>query len=50
MVAGYRRAIARAAASTPPATSLPSHLRPDPLAHARELLEPFGLDPDALLR
>jgi glycosyltransferase involved in cell wall biosynthesis len=51
MVDGYRGAIARAAAGPGPATaSLPSHLRPDPLAHARELLEPFGLDPDALLR
>jgi len=50
MVDGYARAIARAAATALPAAALPSHLRPDPLAHARELLEPFGLDPDALLR
>jgi glycosyltransferase involved in cell wall biosynthesis len=50
MVAGYRRAIALATASTAPAAILPSHLRPDPLAHVRELLDPFGLDPEALLR
>jgi glycosyltransferase involved in cell wall biosynthesis len=38
-----------AAASTPaPEVSLPPHLRPDPLAHARALMAPFGNDPGSL--
>jgi glycosyltransferase involved in cell wall biosynthesis len=44
MTADYLSAIDRAAALPVPAVRLPAHLRPDPLAHARALLQPFGLD------
>ena len=47
MVDAYRRVLARAAATDPPAApGWPAHLRPDPLAHARALLAPMGIVPD----
>jgi glycosyltransferase involved in cell wall biosynthesis len=42
MVEDYARAIARAATLPVPEVVLPSHLRPDPLAHARALVAPIG--------
>jgi glycosyltransferase involved in cell wall biosynthesis len=48
MADGYRRAIAAALAAPQPAAALPAHLRPDPLAHARELLAPFGVVPASI--
>lgn len=43
MADDYERALADAAAAPAPAAPLPSHLRPDPLAHARELVA--SIDP-----
>jgi hypothetical protein len=43
MVDDYERAISRAIGMPDPATSLPSHLRPDPLAHAHQLLRDFDV-------
>jgi glycosyltransferase involved in cell wall biosynthesis len=43
MAAGYERALAVAAGRPAPAVALPAHLRPDPLAHARALVEPLGV-------
>lgn len=37
MVAGYQRAIGRAQQLLPPSVPFPAHLRPDPLAHTRDL-------------
>lgn len=42
MTDDYQRAISRAAAFDAPAVTRPAHLRPDPLAFARSLAEPFG--------
>jgi glycosyltransferase involved in cell wall biosynthesis len=42
MTDDYQRAISRAAALGAPEVHLPSHLRPDALAFARSLAEPFG--------
>jgi len=42
MTDDYQRAMARAAAMPPPSVDLPAHLRPDALAHAKALLDPFG--------
>lgn len=42
MVAGYERALARAVTLPPPTAPLPSALAPDPLAHTRALIAPFG--------
>ena len=42
MTDDYQRAIARAAALTAPEVALPAHLRPDPLAYTRALVEPFA--------
>jgi glycosyltransferase involved in cell wall biosynthesis len=44
MAAGYARAIRSASARPSPPVRLPAHLRPDPLAHARTLLESAGLN------
>ena len=44
MTDDYQRAISRAAAFSAPEVRLPAHLRPDPLALARTLAEPFGTD------
>jgi hypothetical protein len=44
MTDDYQRAISRAAAFSAPEAQLPSHLRPDPMAAARALAEPFGAD------
>jgi glycosyltransferase involved in cell wall biosynthesis len=42
MTDDYQRAISRAAAFSAPKVQLPLHLRPNPLALARTLVEPFG--------
>jgi glycosyltransferase involved in cell wall biosynthesis len=47
MAEAYRGAIAVAMARPAPDAPLPAHLRPDALAHARALLEPFGIAVDA---
>jgi hypothetical protein len=44
MTDDYQRAISRAAAFDAPAVALPAHLRPDPMAFARSLAEPFGAE------
>jgi glycosyltransferase involved in cell wall biosynthesis len=44
MIADFERAAVRAVARPAPASTLPAHLRPDPQAHANELLKPFGLN------
>jgi hypothetical protein len=42
MIEDYARAVSRAATLPAPEVALPSHLRPDPLAHARALVAPLG--------
>jgi len=42
MIEGYAAAIARTATLAPLEVALPAHLRPDPLALAGALIEPFG--------
>ena len=42
MVDGYLRVIAQAAVTPDPTAALPARLRPDPLTHARMLLDGFG--------
>ncbi|HKW01824.1 MAG TPA: glycosyltransferase [Vicinamibacterales bacterium] len=44
MTDDYQRAISRAAAFSAPDVTLPSHLRPDAVAFARSLAEPFGAE------
>jgi len=44
MAEGYERALEAAEARSAPGVSLPSHLRPDPLAHARAILREIGGD------
>lgn len=48
MADAYRGVMATARAAPAPDSALPTHLRPDPLAHARELLAPFAIDPESL--
>jgi glycosyltransferase involved in cell wall biosynthesis len=45
MTADYSRALTDAATRPAPMITLPPHLRPDGLEHARALLSPFDLDP-----
>jgi glycosyltransferase involved in cell wall biosynthesis len=42
MAGDYLAAVDRASTLPAPAVALPEHFRPDPLAHARDLLGPFG--------
>ncbi len=49
MTDDYQRAISRAAAFGAPEVALPAHLRPDALAFARTIAEPFGPDAVAAL-
>ena len=44
MAAGYARALESAAGRRAPGVTLPGHLRPDPLAHARAIVTAAGLD------
>jgi glycosyltransferase involved in cell wall biosynthesis len=44
MAEGYGRALELAAARPVPRVDLPAHLRPDPWAHARALVEPLGVE------
>lgn len=44
MAADYLGVLERTAARAAPAVTLPAHLRPDPLAHARALVAPLGVD------
>lgn len=48
MAADYLALIREAARQPAPSRPLPAHLRPDPLAHARSLLAPFGLQDERL--
>jgi len=48
MTLDYERAMARAVAEPSPAPSWPAHLRPDPSAHARDLLDPQSWDAAAI--
>jgi glycosyltransferase involved in cell wall biosynthesis len=44
MADDYLAAVDRAAALPAPTVTLPAHLRPEPLAHARELIRPMGVE------